>query len=279
MPSIHQFRHSIEHAASHLHASTGMIMTTTAKSTSSQAQPSLRRRMHRHMLDRAPSLSSLNSLASAELKILPEITHRARRGKDGQGQEDQEEVSPETEYESRTSSDEEDEDDTPPEEVTSTVTGTTRPEKGKEKMSPSPGRPQRPKLDTLGLGAATQLQSSPRMRYSSSSSMSPTSRAWYEFDLAVVVALVSPIGNWLTGGDHIKNLLLIVLLIFYLHQIIESTSLSSPLPLPTLTDAYPLQSSMGPLPKITPKAPFSVLSSSPSLRRLPGNVLQDVRNI
>ncbi|KAF9522488.1 hypothetical protein CPB83DRAFT_871970 [Crepidotus variabilis] len=51
--------------------------------------------------------------------------------------------------------------------------------------------------------------------------MSPKSRAWYEFDLAVVVALVSPIGNMLTGGDHIKNLLLIVLLIFYLHQIIE----------------------------------------------------------
>ena len=51
----------------------------------------------------------------------------------------------------------------------------------------------------------------------------PPSRAWYEFDLAVVVALVSPVGNWLTGGDHIKNLLLIVLLILYLHQIIEST--------------------------------------------------------
>ena len=53
---------------------------------------------------------------------------------------------------------------------------------------------------------------------------SPTSQAWYEFDLAVVVALVSPIGNLLTGGDHIKNLLLVSLLIFYLHQIIEGAS-------------------------------------------------------
>ena len=89
VPSIHQFRHSIEHATSQLHASNGMIMTTTtAKSTSSQAQPSLRRRMHRHMLDRAPSLSSLNSLASAELKILLEITHRARRGKAGRARRD-----------------------------------------------------------------------------------------------------------------------------------------------------------------------------------------------
>lgn len=219
---------STRHPGMHVHPACMIMTPTTAKSTASQAQPSLRRRMHKHMLDRAPSLSSLNSLASGELKILPEITHRARRGKDGEGQEGQEEDdgSPETDYESRTSSDEEDEDEdeTPP-----TATGTTRLEKGKEKMSPSPGRPQRPKVDTLGLGAAAQFQSSPRTRHPSSSSMSHSSRAWYEFDLAVVVALVSPIGNWLTGGDHIKNLLLVVLLIFYLHQIIESKSIPSSL--------------------------------------------------
>ncbi|KAF5390814.1 hypothetical protein D9757_004511 [Collybiopsis confluens] len=46
-------------------------------------------------------------------------------------------------------------------------------------------------------------------------------RSWYEFDLAVFVALVSPIGQWLTGGDHVKNILFVVLLIFYLHQVIE----------------------------------------------------------
>lgn len=65
-------------------------------------------------------------------------------------------------------------------------------------------------------------------RHTHDDDSSPTrSRAWYEFDLAVVVALVSPAGNWLTGGDHIKNILLIVLLILYLHQIIESTIFSS----------------------------------------------------
>jgi len=48
-----------------------------------------------------------------------------------------------------------------------------------------------------------------------------TSRAWYEFDLAVMIALASPVGNWLTGGDHVKNLVLILLLIFYLHQLVE----------------------------------------------------------
>ena len=41
------------------------------------------------------------------------------------------------------------------------------------------------------------------------------------YDLSIVVALVSPIGNWLTGGDHVKNVLLMLLLIFYLHQVVE----------------------------------------------------------
>ena len=63
-------------------------------------------------------------------------------------------MSAETEYESWTSSDEEDEDETPPQEATPT---TSRPEKGIEKIRTSPGRPQRPKVDTLGLGAAAQL--------------------------------------------------------------------------------------------------------------------------
>jgi len=76
-------------------------------------------------------------------------------------------------------------------------------------------KPSRPTIDTGNHGHHhhSSMKHSP---------MSPTSRAWYEFDLAVVVALVSPIGNWLTGTDHVKNILLIVLLIFYLHQIIES---------------------------------------------------------
>ena len=56
----------------------------------------------------------------------------------------------------------------------------------------------------------------------SQDTISPNTRSWYEFDLSVLVALVSPIGNWLTGGDHVKHLLLILLLVFYLHQIIES---------------------------------------------------------
>ena len=52
------------------------------------------------------------------------------------------------------------------------------------------------------------------------------SRSWSDVDLSLIVALVSPIGNWLTGSDHIKNLFLILLLIFYLHQLVEGELLT-----------------------------------------------------
>ncbi|TFY59637.1 hypothetical protein EVJ58_g5665 [Rhodofomes roseus] len=48
-----------------------------------------------------------------------------------------------------------------------------------------------------------------------------SSTSWADLDLSIIVACVSPVGNWLTGGDHIKNLFLIILLVFYLHQLIE----------------------------------------------------------
>lgn len=66
-----------------------------------------------------------------------------------------------------------------------------------------------------GAEAHTVHMQSPR------SASYPRERSWADLDLSIIVACVSPIGNWLTGGDHIKNLLLIILLIFYLHQLIE----------------------------------------------------------
>lgn len=47
------------------------------------------------------------------------------------------------------------------------------------------------------------------------------SRTWADLEWSMVIALISPIGNWLTGSDHVKNLFLLLLLIFYLHQLIE----------------------------------------------------------
>ncbi|KAJ7438073.1 hypothetical protein FB451DRAFT_1570485 [Mycena latifolia] len=44
---------------------------------------------------------------------------------------------------------------------------------------------------------------------------------WYKPSYPVLLALAPPVGNWLTGGDHLKDALLLLLLVFYLHQLIE----------------------------------------------------------
>ncbi|KAF7314401.1 OTU domain-containing protein [Mycena kentingensis (nom. inval.)] len=49
----------------------------------------------------------------------------------------------------------------------------------------------------------------------------PERRPWYKPSLPVVLALSPALGNWLTGGDYLKDLLLLILLIFYLHQLVE----------------------------------------------------------
>ncbi|KAJ6542940.1 hypothetical protein B0H19DRAFT_1380980 [Mycena capillaripes] len=49
----------------------------------------------------------------------------------------------------------------------------------------------------------------------------PEPLPWYKPSVPVLLALAPPIGNWLTGGDHLKDLLLLLLLVFYLHQLVE----------------------------------------------------------
>ena len=167
------------------------LFHTTMSSKGSAIEPSLRRRLN--VLERSQSLSGLKKKASDLPKILPvDMKHKSK---------DEQTPSSPTDDDSLSESSEDDK------EHSADV-----PEDDEPMMSSTP--PLRPTLHTRHLHRRSpQWDRSP---------MSPKSRAWYEFDLAVVVALVSPIGNWLTGGDHIKHLLLIALLIFYLHQVIES---------------------------------------------------------
>ncbi|KAI0668936.1 hypothetical protein C8Q78DRAFT_1043830 [Trametes maxima] len=82
----------------------------------------------------------------------------------------------------------------------------------------SPSPPPRPAADVKGKSRAPVP---PLTRPASHKAPAKRAGSWADLDLSIIVALVSPIGNWLTGGDHIKNLFLIILLIFYLHQIVE----------------------------------------------------------
>ena len=49
--------------------------------------------------------------------------------------------------------------------------------------------------------------------------------SWTDLNLSIVLALVSPVGHWLTGSDHVKHLCLLLLLVYYLHQLIEGLQL------------------------------------------------------
>jgi len=114
-------------------------------------------------------------------------------------------------YESQSESSEEVDEEVPIFDGEAAISPGTNSERNSGPTARSPR--QRPRIDTSHFERKGYARPS--------ESLSPSSTRWYRFDLAVIAALVSPIGNWLTGGDHVKNILFIALLIFYLHQIIE----------------------------------------------------------
>lgn len=49
----------------------------------------------------------------------------------------------------------------------------------------------------------------------------PRSSSWADLDISIIVAVIAPLVNWLTGSDQIKNLFLVLFLIVYLHQLVQ----------------------------------------------------------
>ncbi|TEB23085.1 hypothetical protein FA13DRAFT_1740394, partial [Coprinellus micaceus] len=182
------------------------ITETTLNTARLPQENPLRRRMH--LLHRAHSLTSLGTSNRKNTLGLPGMSHR--NSEDQRKEDDRSGDSSPMDYESGMESSEE---ENSPKRASFPKAG---PAAASKPMPQPKVTPARPRVNTTSLNPPSSS-----LWNKEPSPMSPTSRSWYEFDLAVVVALVSPIGNWLTGGDHIKNLLLIVLLIFYLHQIIE----------------------------------------------------------
>jgi hypothetical protein len=41
---------------------------------------------------------------------------------------------------------------------------------------------------------------------------------------SLLVAVIAPLVNWVTGSDQIKNLFLVLFLIVYLHQLVQGVS-------------------------------------------------------
>ncbi len=80
-----------------------------------------------------------------------------------------------------------------------------------------------------------------------------------DLDLSVIIALIAPLVNWLTGSDHLKSLFLVLFLIIYLHQLVQGMSH------PCFGDNYVLNA---------PKVPWELYNASrrrrphPSFRSL-----------
>ncbi len=56
------------------------------------------------------------------------------------------------------------------------------------------------------------------------SKVPPRSSSWADLDISIIVAVIAPLVNWLTGSDQIKNLFLVLFLIVYLHQLVQGMS-------------------------------------------------------
>ena len=48
-----------------------------------------------------------------------------------------------------------------------------------------------------------------------------TSSPWKELDISVVISILTPLLSWAFGREYMKNVLVAVLLVYYLHQLIE----------------------------------------------------------
>lgn len=59
----------------------------------------------------------------------------------------------------------------------------------------------------------------PSRRKSQSKADIPKNNATDRMDLPLAVALIPPLGSFLTGGDFLRDSLLLLLLFFYLHQV------------------------------------------------------------
>ncbi|KAI0028107.1 hypothetical protein K488DRAFT_74030 [Vararia minispora EC-137] len=69
-------------------------------------------------------------------------------------------------------------------------------------------------------GQSSPPSSGPRTRHKAVPPTPTRPSSWADIDPSVLLALAAPIGSWLTGGDHVKNLFLVLLLVIYLHQLI-----------------------------------------------------------
>ena len=51
------------------------------------------------------------------------------------------------------------------------------------------------------------------------------SSPWKDLDVSVVISILTPLLSWAFGTEYVKNVLVAIFLVYYLHQLIEGTYL------------------------------------------------------
>jgi hypothetical protein len=69
------------------------------------------------------------------------------------------------------------------------------------------------KLDSSTNGFPVRPVDEPRDRTISS--------PWKDLDISVVISILTPLLSWAFGTEYVKNVLVAILLVYYLHQLIE----------------------------------------------------------
>ena len=81
----------------------------------------------------------------------------------------------------------------------------SRQQRGKE--------PERPDSQTNGFAAR------PRDQVHDQATSSP----WRDLDISVVLSILTPLLSWAFGREYMKNILVAIFLVYYLHQLIEGS--------------------------------------------------------
>lgn len=51
----------------------------------------------------------------------------------------------------------------------------------------------------------------------------PTSSPWKDLDISVVLSILTPLLSWAFGREYMKNIIVAIFLVYYLHQLIEGS--------------------------------------------------------
>ena len=51
----------------------------------------------------------------------------------------------------------------------------------------------------------------------------PTPSPWKDLDISVVISILTPLLSWAFGREYMKNVLVAIFLVYYLHQLIEGS--------------------------------------------------------